>query len=85
MDRPFQEELKQGATEAGAEFAQGNYLTGAAKLAKNVVSAGVTYSQIKDVEQRRAAIQDAANKAEWQRSPTLGLDGPLTGQLVRRR
>lgn len=41
VDRPFQEELKQGATEAGAEFDKGNYLTGAGILAKNVVSAGV--------------------------------------------
>ncbi len=41
VDRPFQEELKQGAAEAGAEFEKDNYLTGAGILAKNVVSAGV--------------------------------------------
>lgn len=41
VDRPFQEELKQGAIQAGAEFDKGNNLTGIGILAKNVVSAGV--------------------------------------------
>ena len=51
----------------------------------NNMAGAMTYSQIKDIEQRRAAILDAVNKTELQRSPTLGLNGPLTGQLVRRR
>lgn len=51
----------------------------------NNMAGAMTYSQIKDIEQRRAAILDAVNRSELQRRPTLGLDGPLTGQLVRRR
>lgn len=79
-----------GGQAVNGKFAKaGNTMSEAWDSAKmdlnNNMAGAMTYSQIKDVEQRRAAIQDAANKAEWQRSPTLGLDGPLSGGLVRRR
>lgn len=56
-------------------------------IVNTAARAGASGSKI--IGQVAAAVEGVAkegfSRAEMQRSPTLGLDGPLTGQLVRRR